>query len=129
MRAFETSIKKLSEGIQCGGIARYEQDAYYRIGTDRAGNPWIVTTLWYAEYLIARAKSEGDLTAVREIFSWVAKHTLPSGVLPEQLNAHSGEPLSAAPLMWSHAAYVSTVLKYLDRVGELGLCNGCNPVP
>jgi GH15 family glucan-1,4-alpha-glucosidase len=40
-------------------------------------------------------------------------------VLAEQLNAQTGYELSASPLAWSHAAYVITVLKYLDRLKEL----------
>ena len=128
-KAFDNTVQVLSAGIHAGGIARYEADEYYRGGRDFPGNPWIVTTLWHAEFLIATAQHEQDFDKVRDIFSWVSKHALPSGVLPEQLNAATGEPLSATPLMWSHAAYVSAVLKYLDRVDELGLCKNCNPVP
>ncbi|RJQ33952.1 glycoside hydrolase family 15 protein [Candidatus Parcubacteria bacterium] len=127
--AFKNSVEVLSSGIQTGGIARYEADEYYRGGKDFPGNPWIVTTLWHAEYLIASAKDEKDFDKVRDIFSWVAKHALASGVLPEQLGAREGEALSATPLTWSHAGYVSAVLKYLDRLDELGLCKNCNPVP
>ncbi|HEY4527388.1 MAG TPA: glycoside hydrolase family 15 protein [Candidatus Paceibacterota bacterium] len=128
-KAFDNTVQALSAGMHAGGIARYEADEYYRATKDVPGNPWVVTTLWHAEYLIATAKDEKDFDKVRDVFSWVAKHALASGVLPEQLNAATGEPLSATPLTWSHAAYVSAVLKYLDRVDELGLCKNCNPVP
>lgn len=127
--AFENSVRVLSEGIESGGISRYEGDDYFRSSKDAPSNPWMIATLWYAEYLIARAKTDADLDRVRVIFSWVAKHALPSGVLPEQLNPRTGEPISATPLTWSHAAYVSAVLKYLDRVEEIGLCKDCNPAP
>jgi GH15 family glucan-1,4-alpha-glucosidase len=70
--------------------------------------------------LTAKAKSEADMVRVREIFSWVVKHAESSGILPEQLDPKTGAPLSATPLAWSHAAYVSAVLKYVDRVKELG---------
>lgn len=126
-RAFETTVRTLSEGISTGGIARYERDDYYR--ADGAPNPWFITTLWYAEYLIARATKEDDLARVRDIFTWVAKHAQSSGVLSEQLNAATGEQVSAAPLTWSHAAYVSAVLQYLDKLEELGVCVACNPAP
>ena len=92
-------------------------------------NPWITTTLWYAEYLIANAKKEKDFDRVREIFGWVVKHAAPSGVLSEQLNPRTGKEISATPLTWSHAAYVSAVLKYLDRLEELGIAKACNPTP
>ena len=37
----------------------------------------------------------------------------------------SGRPVSVSPLTWSHAAYVTTVLEYLDRQSELDLCETC----
>ncbi len=118
-RAWEISVRRLSHGIEVGGLARYEGDQYYRSEQESAGNPWILATLWYAEYLIAEAKTSADMGRVREVFSWVVKHAEESGILPEQLNPKSGEPLSAAPLAWSHAAYVTAVLKYIDRLTEL----------
>ncbi len=128
-RAFEQGVRRLSHGISTGGLARYEGDDYYGVSRDVAGNPWVITTLWYAEYLIANAKKESDMKRVLDIFTWVTKHALPSGVLPEQFNPSSGEQISAAPLTWSHAAYVSAVLQYLDKLEELGICVACNPAP
>lgn len=127
-RAFETSVRTLSRGIVTGGIARYEGDVYYRENQAVVGNPWIITTLWYAEYLIATARSENDFVRVRTIFDWVVRHALPSGVLPEQVDAENGAPLSATPLMWSHAGFVSAIIAYLDRLEQLGLCTDCDPV-
>lgn len=128
-RAWEATARRLSQGIAIGGIARYEGDNYFRADTSAAGNPWVITTLWYAEYLIARARTESDFDRVREIFNWVARHAPHSGVLPEQFNSQTGMALSATPLAWSHAAYVSVVIAYLDRREKLGLCVDCNPVP
>lgn len=127
--AFENSVRILSEGITAGGIARLEGDDYYRTGSTAVGNPWIVTTLWYAEYLIANGKKDEDFARVREIFSWVVAHAQPSGVLSEQLDPITGQGISAAPLTWSHAGYVTAILKYLDRLEELGICKACNPAP
>lgn len=126
--AFLETVRVLSYGIKAGGIARYENDRYYRVD-DVVGNPWFVTTLWYAEFLIATADSDEDMKHVREIFTWVREHALPSGVLSEQLYADSGKQASVAPLTWSHSAYVNAVLKYLDRLEVLGVCVACNPVP
>ena len=128
-RAFELTVKRLSHGIPSGGIARYEGDNYYRNDKESAGNPWIVTTLWYAEYLIANAKTERDFDRVRDIFTWVTKHMLASGVLSEQLNPQTGEQVSVAPLTWSHSGYVSAVIKYLNKLEDLGICVACNPAP
>ena len=117
-RAWATSVRVLSHGIPAGGLARFEGDRYYRRENDSVGNPWIITTLWYAEYLIARAKKRDDLQRVEEIFRWVALHAQPSGILSEQLDPATGAQLSAAPLAWSHAAYVSATLKYLDKLKQ-----------
>ncbi len=114
IRAFDTSVRVLSHGVESGGLARFENDDYYRIDASAPGNPWVITTLWYAEYLLARAKSEHDLDRVREIFAWVVKHAQPSGVLSEQLHPKSGQQVGATPLTWAHGAYVLTVLKYLE---------------
>jgi len=119
-RAWDETVRRLSEGISTGGIARFENDDYYRIPGPSTGNPWIITTLWYAEYLIANAKSVQDLSRAREIFSWVTRHASLSGVLSEQLHPQTGEQVCAAPLTWAHAEYVHAILKYLDRMGELG---------
>lgn len=128
-RAWDTSVRVLSDGIATGGLARFENDDYYRVPGPSTGNPWILTTLWYAEYLIANARAEADFERVREIFSWVVRHAQSSGVLSEQLHPQTGEQICAAPLTWAHAEYVSTVLKYLDRLEELGIARGTNPVP
>jgi GH15 family glucan-1,4-alpha-glucosidase len=128
-RAFDITVRRLSHGIPIGGLSRYERDDYYRGEKEAAGNPWIIPTLWYAEYLIAKAKTEADFARVRDIFSWAAKRALPSGVLSEQFDPNTGVQLSASPLTWSHATYVTTILKYLDRLEELGICVACNPAP
>ncbi|MBM3261331.1 glycoside hydrolase family 15 protein [Candidatus Kaiserbacteria bacterium] len=130
-RAFEGSVRTLSRGITIGGIARYEGDNYFRVDAEAVGCPWITTTLWYAEYLIANAHTDADFDRVREIFHWVVRYAQPSGILAEQLNPKTGAQASASPLVWSHASYVSAILKYLDRIEELGICfhKVCNPVP
>jgi GH15 family glucan-1,4-alpha-glucosidase len=79
------------------------------------GNPWLVNTLWLADWIIARARRRGDLAAARDFLEWTAMRALPSGVLAEQLHPDTGAPLSVSPLTWSHAAFVSTVLQYLGK--------------
>jgi hypothetical protein len=56
---------------------------------------------------------------------WAAKRALPSGVLPEQIDPRTGEPLSVSPLTWSHAEFVITVQGYLDRLEDLRKCPQC----
>lgn len=116
LRAFETSVTRLSEGVSAGGIARFENDDYYRVPGPSTGNPWFLTTLWHAEYLIATASTPADLRPARDIFSWTARYALPSGVLSEQLDPQTGAQVCAGPLAWAHATYVRAVVKYLERL-------------
>jgi GH15 family glucan-1,4-alpha-glucosidase len=126
--SLEKTEKALRIQTAVGGVSRYEKDVYYRAENDTQGNPWIITTLWLTQAHIMSAKNEDDLERVREDLGWVASHALRTGVLPEQLNPHSGDPLSATPLTWSHAEFVLTVIQYLDKLEEFGICDACNPV-
>ena len=56
---------------------------------------------------------------------WTVSHALPSGVLAEQINPFTGEPVSVSPLTWSHAAVVQTVMDYLEKLQELHTCGQC----
>ncbi|KKQ75641.1 MAG: Glycoside hydrolase [Microgenomates group bacterium GW2011_GWF1_38_5] len=126
--AYETLIRKLQLNTESGGIARFEGDQYHHPGGNVPGNPWILTTLWNTQYKISQIKSEQDLPSVVSDLTWVTKKALPSGILPEQINAYTSEPLSAAPLVWSHAEYVITIVKYLEKLEELGICKACYPI-
>jgi len=108
-----------------GGLRRYENDSYYRASSSGEGNPWFVTTLWLAQYDIARAKNREDLEKALELMGWVADHALPSGVLAEQVNPETNEPISVSPLTWSHGAYIATVHEYLNKLLELEKCSAC----
>ena len=109
------------------GIARYEGDPFRRRGDNIPGNPWFITTLWLAQYYIARAKNEKDVVVAKEWMRWAVDNALSSGVLSEQLDPHTGEQISAAPLTWSHAEFVITIIKYLEKMEELGICDKCIP--
>ena len=98
-----------------GGLARYENDLYYRTNNDGPGNPWFVTTLWLAQYYIAAARTKSDLEKALELMHWVEQHALPSGVLAEQVNPNTNEPLSVSPLTWSHGTYIAVVREYLNK--------------
>lgn len=97
-----------------GGYARYENDYYYRVDDSLPGNPWFVTTLMVADWLVAR-NQDGDGREALDLLEWSAARGLPSGVLPEQLHPRTGAPLSVSPLAWSHAAFVTTTQNYLRR--------------
>ena len=120
---------------EVGGIARYEADTYMKTvassshhSDDEAadesrstpsnmvhGNPWFICTLWLADYRIARARSLEELRGASEILEWVVERALPSGVLAEQVNPHTGAPVSVSPLTWSHSTFVATVMSYLRK--------------
>jgi oligosaccharide amylase len=121
IRAMAVSKKQLTVETPVGGIARYMNDQYYRTRQGVPGNPWIITTLWYAQYAIALAKNDHDLDDVRRVLNWVEQNATQSGILPEQLDPYTREPMSAAPLTWSHAEYIRTVILYLRKVSDLGI--------
>ena len=110
-----------------GGVPRYEHDRYYDEDNDGIPNPWFITTLWLAKYYIARAKHESDLDIVKQWIEWCVTHALSAGILSEQLHPYNGSQISAAPLTWSHAEYVNTVIDYLEKLEELGICTACIP--
>jgi len=110
--------EKLTVRTDVGGVARYENDWYHRVedqGKELPGNPWFICTLWIAQYKIARASCVDDLRDALPYLEWARRHALPSGVMPEQLNPFTGEPISVSPLTWSHATYVTAVINYLIK--------------
>ncbi|MCL4529266.1 MAG: glycoside hydrolase family 15 protein [Chloroflexi bacterium] len=105
-----------------GGVARYENDRYHQVSQDIQnipGNPWFICTLWLSEWYAATARAKGDLQKSLDLIHWVVDHALPSGILAEQVNPFTDEPLSVSPLTWSHAAFVTTVHAYLDAKDRL----------
>lgn len=118
-KAFEIAEERLTIPTNIGGLARYEGDDYYRVSPDVTGNPWIITTMWLAQYKIALAKNLLELEDTKKYLLWVVRNASSSGILPEQLNPFTGEPISTAPLTWSHAEYVSTVIQYMEKLKEL----------
>lgn len=85
-----------------GGLARYEDDYYFRRDFSLPGNPWIITTLWLAQsHALA-----GHRDRAKALFDWATARQTTTGVLPEQVDPHTGEHLSVSPLTWSHAEYV-----------------------
>ena len=101
-----------------GGMARYEDDPYHRVSPEVPGNPWIICTLWLADYLLEKRDNDEELAQAQEILTWVTNHALHSGVLGEQIDPITGEPISVSPLTWSHAAYITTTHRLLQRLAD-----------
>ena len=87
------------------------------------GNPWILCTLWLAEYAVSRATSAAELQDALDLVRWAHSKASPSLLLPEQVNPYDGQPLSVAPLTWSHAQLVSVLRGYLDSLHRLRVPN------
>jgi glucoamylase len=129
VRTMEAIGEKLSVRTGVGGLARYEGDMYQRsVPAEDAnvpGNPWFLSTLWLAQWHIARAQTPEELQPALEAITWVVKRALASGVLAEQVHPYTGEPLSVSPLTWSHSTFVQTVLEYVEKLSSFGRCGGC----
>ena len=109
---------ELSNKANCGGIARYTDDYYFRVESNTQlvpGNPWFMCTMWLAQWYIATAKTPADLEPARNYVDWAVAHQLPGGLLSEQLDPHTGAPLSVSPLTWSHAEFIVTVDEYCAK--------------
>jgi GH15 family glucan-1,4-alpha-glucosidase len=88
------------------GVPRYEQDNYYRSDPGIQGNWWLIASLWLAQYYQMVDQPE----RVNAILGWVKDRSEATGVMPEQINPKDNSFISVAPLTWSHAEYLSTLL-------------------
>lgn len=104
-----------------GGLARYAGDIYQQAddSLEIPGNPWFISTLWYADYLLMVAQTERDLEEPERLIRWVQTHAFESGVLAEQLHPHTGQPLSVSPLTWSHSSLMLTIARLVHTQTRL----------
>jgi GH15 family glucan-1,4-alpha-glucosidase len=105
-QALKTVEDALLSSAPSGGSPRYEDDKYFASEPPHRGNPWIVTTLWIAQFYVRVGNYEAALLLV----DWALERALPSGVLAEQFHPETGAPIGVTPLVWSHAELVNTVL-------------------
>ncbi len=96
------------------GLPRYEDDEYRRSDKSLSGNIWFVTSLWLAQYFI----DQNDTEAAQKILDWVQGNALSTGVMAEQYDQSKQEIVSPAPLTWSHAEYVATLLDMIAKTGN-----------
>lgn len=103
---FEQIRQRLYETSPLGGVIRYPGDDYFLEKTKYKGNPWVVCTLWLAQYFNAL----GQRDEAEKLIQWTLDRKLHSGALSEQFDPETGAPLGVAPLVWSHAEFVNTAL-------------------
>lgn len=124
-----STMDQVCDSLWCktdvGGVARYDGDEYHRVSGELPGNPWFVTTLWLAQHHIAKGKSKEEIDKALTIMEWVAERALPSGVLAEQVNPYTNDPLSVSPLTWSHGTFVITINEYINKLLEIERCEEC----
>lgn len=115
--------KALSVPGNIGGFARFPHDPYqfdHQLSFDRyPGNPWIITTLWMAEYRIAMAKTRAELQEAEKLLVWATERASSAGMLPEQVHPETGEHLFVSPLTWSHATFLDTVFLFAEKRKKL----------
>lgn len=106
------TVKQLF-GINDGalGLPRYENDDYRRVSPGITGNYWFITSFWLAQYYI----ESGEKGKALEILDWAKSHSLNSGVMGEQLDPVTNEIISPAPLTWTHAEYIATLLDMIVK--------------
>ena len=85
---------------------RYENDNYHRVDPNTQGNWWFIPSLWMAQYNL----ETGNIDSAMSILSWAQKCSMETGVMSEQINPHDNTMIAPAPLAWSHAEFVSTLL-------------------
>lgn len=89
-----------------GGYIRYENDGY--IG---GKNPWPIVTLWMAWYYL----ETNNIQKVLECFDFVINSSSKHGFLGEQVNNETMQPCWVIGLTWSHAMFVITLKKLLEK--------------
>lgn len=106
------TVKELF-GVNQGalGLPRYENDDYRREHSEVTGNYWFITSMWLAQY----DADTGHLDKTFEILDWVKAHALSTGMMAEQLDPVTDQIISPAPLTWTQAEYVSTLLDTIEK--------------
>lgn len=88
-----------------GGYQRFENDHYMN------GNPWVIANLWMANYYI----ETGENKKARECFDFVLQTAGKHGYLAEQIDNTTMSPTWIIGLGWSHAMFIITVEKMLEK--------------
>ena len=116
LKSIGENITKLEVKTKVGGYARFENDMYHRLTRDKEnipGNPWIGSTILAGIYKL----NIDDKKGAKEILNHVMKSAKKSGVLSEQLHPFTGEEISVAPYIPSHALFILFANRLLKSEG------------
>ncbi len=104
----ENTIEKINLTLRTytGGYVRYENDNYMG-----GYNPWPIATLWMAWYYLEVGNNEKAI----ECFNFVTNSSTSHGFLGEQINNEDMKPCWVIGLTWSHAMYIITLKKLLEK--------------
>lgn len=104
----QNTIDRINSTIRTytGGYVRYENDGY--LG---GKNPWPIVTLWISWYYI----ETGKIDKAMECFEYVVNSSSKHGFLGEQVNNETMEPCWVIGLTWSHAMFIITLKKMLEK--------------
>ncbi len=108
------SMREVFGGYDVEAFPRYENDNYRRANPNTQGNWWFIPTLWMAQYCL----EIGDDKTGFSILEWVKNASMRTGVLSEQINPDDHSMIAPAPLGWSHAEYVSTLLDTMGKSSD-----------
>lgn len=103
--------KVLLASSPIGGVPRYEHDNYFLTDNTKLGNPWMITTLWLAQYYLANNRREEAIAQI----NWVLDRAGSSGMLAEQVDPNTGIGTGVSPLVWSHSTLAETLLMTLNK--------------
>jgi GH15 family glucan-1,4-alpha-glucosidase len=106
--AYQTLQDKYGFSADCPRLPRYQNDDYFRKNPGDPSNPWFVTSLWLAQYNL----TDGDVKLSRAMLDMTNEFMNRYQILSEQIDPTSGAMVSVAPLIWSHAEFVGTLMDY-----------------
>lgn len=109
--AARTFVEQLQSESAILAFPRYEHDNYRRSDPNSQGNWWFITTLWMAQYYLETEQQE----LAASIISWVNNIVMQTGVMAEQINPIDHSQITPAPLAWSHAEFIATLLDTIKR--------------
>ena len=107
-KKIQNTIEKINMTIRTytGGYVRYEGDKYMG-----GYNPWPIATLWMACYYIIA----GDKDRALECFNFTTNSSSNLYIFGEQVNNDAMKPAWVIGLTWSHAMYIITLNKLLEK--------------